>query len=123
MAKKPKLELVGASTGNATASPVTLGKDGAALWRAIMSEYEIADAGGLEMLGQACGAADWVAEFAAAIDRDGPVVRTKQGPKEHPLLKHELAARSFVVRTLARLGLEPVKMLAGPTRRTDWETS
>ena len=37
---------------------------------------------------------------------DGLLVKTKHGPKEHPLVKHELAARSFVVRTLARLGLD-----------------
>jgi hypothetical protein len=31
---------------------------------------------------------------------------SNQAWKEHPLVKHELAARSFVVRTLARLGLD-----------------
>ena len=36
---------------------------------------------------------------------DGSVVQTKNGPREHPLLKSELACRSFVVRGLQRLGL------------------
>ena len=33
-----------------------------------------------------------------------------------PLLKHELAARAFVVRTLARLGLDLEPVRAGPGR-------
>jgi hypothetical protein len=41
-----------------------------------------------------------------AIDRDGELIRGKAGAKEHPLLKHELAARAFVCRTLQRLGLD-----------------
>lgn len=110
MRKKPKLKLVEASTA-VDAVPSALGKTGGKLWQAIMNEYDIHDAGGLSMLEQACGAADRVAEYSAAIDHDGPTIRGKTGIKEHPLLKHELAARSFVVRTLARLGLdlEPLK--------------
>ena len=116
MRKKPKLKLVEAST-DADAPPSTLGKAGAKLWHALMSEYDIHDAGGLEMLAQACGAADRVTEYSAAIDRDGCTVRGKSGVKEHPLLKHELAARAFVVRTLARLGLdlEPIKSVGRPS--------
>ena len=70
------------------------------------------------MLQQICEAADRVQELAAIIARDGPVVGTKHGPKDHPLLKHELAARSFVVRSLQRLGLdvEPVKAIGRPPR-------
>jgi hypothetical protein len=50
-------------------------------------------------------------ECAAIIATDGPVVRTPQGVKDHPLLRHELTARAFVVRTISRLGLdiEPVR--------------
>lgn len=116
MGKKPKLKLVEASTA-VDAVPSALGKSGQKLWQSIMSEYDICDAGGLEMLTQACGAADRVAEYASVIDADGPTVRSKTGVKEHPLLKHELAARSFVVRTLARLGLdlEPIKSVGRPS--------
>jgi hypothetical protein len=35
--------------------------------------------------------------------------------KEHPLLKHELAARAFVCRTLQRLGLD-VEAIKPPGR-------
>jgi len=39
------------------------------------------------------------------IDNDGEVIRARGQIKDHPALKHELAARAFVVRTLSRLGL------------------
>jgi len=49
------------------------------------------------------------------IERDGEVLRVRGTVKDHPALKHELANRAFVVRTLARLGLnfEPVKPSVG----------
>jgi hypothetical protein len=54
--------------------------------------------------------------LAEHISRDGMVIRTKAGLKENPLLKHEIAARSFIVRTLARLGLdvEAIKPIGRP---------
>ena len=99
-----------------------LGKHGAELWRNVMAEYEIADAAGLEMLCSACAGLDRAEACRATIDRDGEVIRSKAGPREHPLLKHELAARSFVVRTLARLGLnfEPIKPPGRPPGGIGW---
>jgi hypothetical protein len=87
-----------------------------------MGEYDIRDSGGQHMLLQICEAADRVHEFGTIIARDGPVVRTKHGPKDHPLLRHELAARSFIVRSLARLGLdvEPVRAIGRPTQQKGW---
>jgi hypothetical protein len=87
-----------------------------------MSEYRIEDSGGLAMLEQACCAIDRIAEYAKVIARDGFVIRTKSGLKDHPLLKHELAARAFVVRTLQRLGLdlEPVKSIGRPSPGLGW---
>ena len=122
MTKKPKLTLVG-STANVGRPPVTLGKAGATLWRSIMSQYEIADCGGLSMLEQACAAQDRIAECGVIIAREGSVVRTKSGPKEHPLLKIELQSRSFLVRTLIRSGLdvEPVKPMGRPPSSVHWE--
>ncbi len=122
MAKKPRLTLVDQTTATSSAPPSTLGKTGGNLWQTVMAEYDIRDSGGREMLRQACEAADRVHEFAAIIKRDGPVIRTKHGPKDHPLLKHELAARAFVVRSLHRLGLdvEPVKAVGRPTQQWGW---
>jgi hypothetical protein len=93
--------------------PSTLGAAGAKLWGAIQGEYQIGDAGGTEMLLQICSAADRADEFAATIASDGPVIRTKTGM--HPLLKHELATRAFIVRALHRLGLdiEPTRNVVG----------
>ena len=73
------------------------------------------DDGGLEMLAQICAAADRVAQYTATIARDGPTIRTKSGLKDHPLLRHELAAQSLIVRSLHRLGLdiEPTRSSVG----------
>jgi hypothetical protein len=80
-----------------------------------MTEYEISDSGGTEMLQQACSALDRAENLRLEIDRDGEVIRTRSGVKDHPALKHELACRAFVVRTLARLGLnfEAIKPSVG----------
>ena len=99
------------------APPRQLGKHGMQLWRAVTAEYAIEDAGGVEMLCEAAQALDRAEECAAAIARDGVSLRLKAGlTKDNPLLKHELAARAFVVRTLARLGLdvEPVRPIGRP---------
>lgn len=67
------------------------------------------------MLQQICGAADTVAECDKIIAQDGKTIRFKGGLKEHPLLKVQLAARSFIVRSLHRLGLdvEPTRDVVG----------
>jgi hypothetical protein len=41
----------------------------------------------------------------AQIDREGEVLKVKGGLKDHPGLRHELASRAFVVKTLSRMGL------------------
>ncbi len=88
----------------------------------MMSEYEISDSGGLALLEQACAAVDGVAECDAILERDGLMIRGRFGPKEHPLLKHQLALRAFVCRTLQRLGLnlEPIKSVGRPGRGFGW---
>jgi hypothetical protein len=105
--KPPTLTVIDpASKPNPLAPPSGLGEAGTKLWHYIHSDFVVTDAGGLAMLHQICAAADRVAEYAATIARDGPVVRTKAGLKDHPLLRHELAAQSFIVRSLHRLGLD-----------------
>src|SRR5262245_49841975 len=91
--------------------PPDLCEAGSSLWRAIVAEYVIDDAAALTLLAEACRAADRAAQRAAAIASDGLVVATAQGPRDHALLKHEIANRSFCVRTLQRLGLnyEPTR--------------
>jgi hypothetical protein len=67
------------------------------------------------MLRQACAALDTAEACAEHIRNDGEVVHTRSDPKDHPALKHELASRAFVVRTLHRLGLdvEPIRPSVG----------
>jgi hypothetical protein len=82
----------------------------------VISSYDFSERASLETLYQACAAADRAEKLRTLIDRDGEVVKTKFGLKDHPALKHEIACRSFIVRTLARLGLdlEPVQSVGRP---------
>jgi hypothetical protein len=94
------------------------------LWAAIQAEFGIADAGGIELLAQACAALDRAEALAEAIARDGEVVRTRAGvPKSHPAIKDETVLRAFVVRTLERLGVtvESVKPVGRPPKPLGWD--
>jgi hypothetical protein len=90
-------------------------KAGRKLWQAIHADYVIEDAGGHQMLLPICEAADSLTGYNEQIARDGPTIRTKSGIRGHPLLKHQLATRSFIVRSLHRLGLdiEPARHVIG----------
>src|ERR1700750_1063548 len=111
----PPLSIV--APGNRSAPPRKLGVHGMWLWDAIMAEYDIADVGGRELLVQACAALDRAEALCGGIDRDGEMITTEKGPKAHPALRDELAARAFVVRTLERLGLniEPINPAGRPS--------
>ena len=99
----------------ASQPPRTLGDSGLSLWNRIMSEYRIEDCGGLEILAQACQALDRAETLRSEIERGGDVLRLQGTVRDHPALKHELANRAFIVRTLVRLGLnfEPVRAAVG----------
>ena len=115
-----KLRIVGSSelvSANLDKPPRPLGRHGAQLWRSITSEYSFDDTPGRELLYAVCAALDIAELCAAQVLVDGPVLRNKGGTvREHPALRAELAHRSFIVRTLARLGLdyEPVKAVGRP---------
>jgi hypothetical protein len=116
-AEKPPLTLVG-PTSIEISPPRELGRHGMALWRSVQHAYRIDDAGGTELLAQACAASDRVEALAERISADGEVVNTRAGPKAHPALRDELAGRAFIVRTLERLGLnvEAIKPLGRPSK-------
>ena len=104
--------------------PRKLGQPGGQLWAAVMSEYAIEDSGGVAMLAQACEASDMLATLTAQVEREGPTIRTKGGgAKDHPALRHIIAHRSFIVRTLIRLGLdvEAVKPVGRPPQPLGWQ--
>jgi hypothetical protein len=107
--KPPALTVIDASsTPNSLAPPPSLGEAGRKLWQAIHRDYIIEDAGGHEMLLRICQTADTLASYDEQIARDGPTIRSASGIREHPLLKHQLAARSFIVRALHRLNLDVI---------------
>jgi hypothetical protein len=102
--KKPPISLVPpVPTGSSPARK--LGSAGQTLWDSITSEYRVDDAGGIETLHQLCAAKDRIEECMVQIETDGCIIFTKNGPKSHPLLANELALRSFICRSLVRLGL------------------
>jgi hypothetical protein len=119
MARKPSvnLKVVPPVPGPvAIEPPGKLGDVGLSLWRDIVSCYEFSDRASYETLFQACAAADRAAKLRDLIDEAGEVVWIKGVVRDHPALKHEIANRSFVVRTLARLGLDLEPVRAGPGR-------
>jgi hypothetical protein len=116
MVKKSPLSLVSDRPSIGPKPPRPLGEHGLSLWNRVQSEYGIRDVGGIEMLAAACAAIERAERLRAVIDEEGEVIVVRGIPREHPALKHELAARAFVVRTLARLGLnfEAVKPVGRP---------
>jgi hypothetical protein len=108
--------VVGAPVAVPPPPPRDLGPSGMALWNRIQTEFRIADAGGIELLMQACEAADRLAGLAARIAEDGEVIVTRSGPKSHPLIREETSLRGFLCRTLVRLGVTdmPVKAVGRP---------
>jgi hypothetical protein len=117
MAKRADLQVIAADPApEAVEPPGKLGAVGLSLWRDIVTSYEFNDRGSYETLFQACAAADRAAKLRALIDADGEVIRSKGIVRDHPALKHEIACRSFVVRTLARLGLDLEPLRSGPGR-------
>jgi len=95
--------------------PEGLETAGAALWRHVTSQYNVTDPSGVCMLTEACRALDRAEKCRARIDRDGEVITVHGVPREHPLLKGELANRAFTIRTLQKLGLnyEPLRTAPG----------
>jgi phage terminase small subunit len=102
--------------------PSNLGPAGANLWHSIMAEYDISDAGGRALLEQVCASYDRAEKLRVEIDRDGEIIRGRSGMREHPGLKIELASRSFICRSLQRLGinLEAVRIAPGRPPGAAW---
>jgi hypothetical protein len=123
MSKKPTLTVVSGALATIIEPPTTLGPW---LWRSIVTQYDIRDAGGLAILEDACAARDSATSSAEIIATEGRMIRTKSGRREHPLIKLEIAARALTARLLQRLGLdvEPVRPTVGRPGRglgIQWE--
>ena len=125
MSKKP-LTVVSGALPTIIEPPATLGPAGSRLWRSVLGQYDIKDAGGLAILEDACASRDNATGMAEIIATEGRMIRGKTGRREHPLIKHETAARALTARLLARLGLdvEPVRPSSGRPSRgigVTWE--
>jgi hypothetical protein len=97
--------------------PRTLGDHGKNLWLRIISEYDVSDAGGRELLLLTCQALDRAEALREQIDREGEVQKIKGVLRDHPALKHEFQNRSFIAKALARMGLNlevPVRPVGRP---------
>ena len=101
--QKPSIRLVSKPAFSGREPPRNLGEPGLALWNRIMTSYRIADHGGREMLLLACEATDRAVSLRAIIDREGEIIHTRNGPRDHPALRHELANRALVSKLLVRL--------------------
>jgi hypothetical protein len=115
---KPSLKVVDSSTFTGTPPPRKLGEHGLSLWKTIMTEYDIGDTGGIEILYQICATLDRAEAQREVIDEDGETTVIKGITRAHPLLREELANRAFITRNLQRLGLniEAVKPVGRPGR-------
>ncbi len=120
--KPPPLSLV-APTPTINPPPRKLGEHGLKLWNQVMSEYRIDDVGGIELLANTCSVLDRAEALAARVAEDGAVIYPDNGPpRVHPAAKEELACRSFLTRTLQRLGLnvESIKPVGRPGKPHGW---
>jgi hypothetical protein len=119
MTGKPKqgLHLIGGASSRVPPEPSQpLGPFGRLLWDRVHSEWSVTDSAGISMLELACLARDRAANCREIIDRDGAVTQTAHGPREHCLLRAELASMAFVAKTLRSLGLNSEPLFSAPGR-------
>src|SRR5262245_29851689 len=91
-----------------TRPPADLDVAGRQRWSAIVRDHAVRGAGNLAMLHQAAKALDAAEKYAEIVAKDGPVLSSKSGPRDHPLIRHQLAARALACRLLSRLGVVDV---------------
>ena len=122
---RPSITVVNAEFDKVPKPPRKLGKNGLALWNGVQSEYRIDDRGGVELLMQACAAAERAEDLAVRIAEDGAVIYVRGVARTHPAVKDELQARALVCRILERLGLnvEAIKPHGRPPGPQGWVTA
>ena len=89
----------------------------------VQREYQVDDAAGVEMLLQVCETLNRIAACEARIAKDGVMILGARGAlAPHPLLATVQAARTFVVRTVDKLGLsyEPIRNVGRPSGFGAW---
>ena len=87
--------------------PTGLRRYGSALWKTILDEYEIEDAGGLAHLLAACRSEDDIQRIRRQVEADGDLVKDRFGqPREHPLLAACRGAETIRRAALKALNLD-----------------
>jgi hypothetical protein len=71
MARKPPLTIVNPATVSIQ-PPFILGKNGRSLWDRIQADYDVSDSAGIELLAQACAAADLAEQLSEEIQTRRP---------------------------------------------------
>jgi hypothetical protein len=84
--------------------PAGAGKAGTALWRAVLTEYELEEHE-LLLLREAVRTVDVLDDLTARVAADESVVESPQGTKAHPALVEARQQRIALARLLAALRL------------------
>ena len=82
--------------------PSGLRRSGRALWRAVMTDYEL-DEHETTVLKEACRTADSLDDLQALLEAEGLMSSTSQGPRVHPALVELRQQRITFARLLTAL--------------------
>ena len=99
----------------APGAPSGLRRSGRALWRAVMSDFDL-DEHETTILREACRTADSLDDLQALIDFEGLMAQTSQGPRVHPALVEARQQRLAFARLLTALRI-PTGEVAGRTQQ------
>ena len=106
MAAVKPVPLVVHPVGTVPEPPPHLDVTGSELWRSVLAEWVINDAGSLAVLEEACHARDTAERLRRQIAVDGDMIETGNGSsKLNPAIVAELQARSLTARLLDKLGV------------------
>ena len=97
--------------------PTRLSREARALYRRIVGEYGVDDAGGLAILSVACESLDRLRQAQQAIEADGPITLDRFGQQRpHVMLQVEKDSRAHFLAAIKQLGLdiEPLGAVGRP---------
>jgi hypothetical protein len=92
------------SPGHLPSPPRELKEAGRELWTSVINEFVVDDAGSRTVLKEICMSADLVAACREQIAREGLTIPTRNGVRDHPLIRTVIMTQSFMTRSLIRLG-------------------
>ena len=101
-------------------APSHLSPEAKKIWKKLVTEYGISDAGGLEILRAGLEAFDRAQSARAKIDKTGLMYFDRfKSPKMHPLLPVERDSRAAFLQALKQLCLdvEPIKSIGRPPEK------